>query len=230
MITCAIVEDAEKEIKVLKNTIQGDNRFSLYTRIINAENFTEVMSANRFDLLFVDVELGNHNVFELLNKLAYKPVVVVISNYPKYAMQAFENDVVHYIQKPIKAEHALTAIERAYKRIALKEHKPIPDSFFLQTGRNKYQQLLFNDITHVNAEGEYIKFNLAEDKPVMVYQRLKHIIPELPSSIFLQVHRSVVVNTKFIKSIDGSNITLTSGDEVTIGASYKKQLISLINR
>jgi two-component SAPR family response regulator len=104
MITCAIVEDAEKDIKVLKNTVQGDNRFSLYTHTINAENWTEVMSANKFDLLFVDVELGKHNVFELLKKLAYKPVVVVISNYPKYATQAYEYDVVHYIQKPIKAD------------------------------------------------------------------------------------------------------------------------------
>ena len=138
--------------------------------------------------------------------------------------------MVYYIQKPIKAEHALTAMERACKRIALKVQKPIHDSFFLQTGRNKYQQLFFNDITHVNAEGEYIKFNLTEEKPVLVYQRLKHIIPELPSSHFLQVHRSVVVNTKFIKAIDRSNMILTNGEEVTIGASYKKQLISLINR
>lgn len=230
MISCAIVEDVEKEIKLLKNIIQNDNRFSLFPQTIHAENWLQIMSTHRFDLLFLDIELGNQNAFELLKKLPYKPYVVVISNYPQYTMQAFEYDVVHYIQKPIKAEQVLTAIERAYKRVALKEHKPVPDSFFLQTGRNKFQQLFFNEITHVNAEGEYIKFNLLEEKPIMVYQRLKHIIPELPSALFLQVHRSVVVNTKFIKSIDGSIIKLNNGEELTIGASYRKQLISLINR
>lgn len=230
MISCAIVEDVEKEIKLLKNIIQNDNRFSLFPQTIHTENWLQIMSTQRFDLLFLDIELGNQNAFELLKKLPYKPYVVVISNYPQYTMQAFEYDVVHYIQKPIKAEQVLTAIERAYKRVALKEHKPVPDSFFLQTGRNKFQQLFFNEITHVNAEGEYIKFNLLEEKPIMVYQRLKHIIPELPSALFLQVHRSVVVNTKFIKSIDGSIIKLNNGEELTIGASYRKQLISLINR
>lgn len=230
MIKCAIVEDEEKDVRLLKNIIQTDSRFLLFPKVITPDLWIETITNNKFDLLFLDVELNGSNAFDLIKPLAIKPAIVVISNYPKYAMQAFEYDVLHFIQKPIKPEHALTALERAYKRISLNEYKPVLDSFFLQTGRNKYQQLFFNEITHVNAEGEYIRFNLTGDRSVMVYQRLKHVIPDLPAAIFLQVHRSVVVNTKFIKSIDGNTILLNNGTEITMGASYKKQLISLINR
>jgi DNA-binding LytR/AlgR family response regulator len=230
MITCAIVEDNEKDIKQLKQFLLTDKRFQLYPTIINATNWSDIMLCNKFDVLFLDIELNGYNAFDLLKGLSFKPEVVVVSSYPKYAMQAFEFDVAHFIQKPLRGEHILAAMERVYKRVVLKEHKPIPDSFFLQTGRNKYMQLFFNEITHITSESEYIKFNLLNDKPVMVYQRLKNIIPELPNAIFMQVHRSAVVNTRFIKSIDGNTLQLMNKDEVLIGASFKKQLIALINR
>ena len=230
MINCAIVDDVEKDIKTLRQIISADDRFRLFNKLIDEKNWNEEMANQQFDLLFLDIELGGKNAFDLVRLMPRKPELVIISNYPQYAMQAFEFDVVHYLQKPIKAEQVLTALERAHKRIVFRETKTVPDSFFLQTGRNKYQQIFYNKITHVSAEGEYIKFNLIDDKPILVYQRLKNIVPDLPPSIFSQIHRGTVVNTKYIKAIDGNVVILLNGEELAVGVSYKKQLIAVINR
>jgi DNA-binding LytR/AlgR family response regulator len=230
MIKCAIIEDKEKDIKLLKHVLQADKRFALFETIVNLQNWDSIMSSERFDAVFADIELGQKNVFQLIKTLKHKPELIIVSNYPKYALQAFEYDVIHFLSKPLKTEHILGALERLYKRVILKEYKPIPDSFFLQVGRNKYQQLFFGMITHVTAEGEYVKFHLADDKPVLAYQRLKNVLNELPPATFIQIHRGVVINGKFIKAIDGNTVTLNNKEEIIIGESYRKKLLAFIQR
>ncbi|MFN5921411.1 MAG: LytR/AlgR family response regulator transcription factor, partial [Bacteroidota bacterium] len=208
MIHTVIIEDNEKDIKSLKQILTADARFSVFKTVVNGNNWNDIMARQRFDAVFADIELNGKNVFNLLKTLPYKPEIIVVSNYPKYALQAFNSDALHFLTKPLRKEHILTAMERLHRKILLKEHKPVPESFFLQVSRNNYEQLFFNNLVSIKAESEYIKLCLANDKPILVYERLKNIIAELPPSQFIQVHRSAIVNVKFIRSISGNTIHL----------------------
>jgi two-component system LytT family response regulator len=230
MIHTVIIEDKEKDIKSLKQLLSADGRYSLHKTIVNADNWQNEMSQHRFDIVFADIELNGNNVFNLLNTLSYKPEVIVISNYSKYAIQAFNNEVLHFLTKPLRKDQILTALERVHRKLLLKQHRPTPESFFLQVGRNKYEQIFFNILISINADSEYVRLNIENNKPILVYERLKNILSELPSSQFIQIHRSVIVNVKFIKMVEGNILHLKNGETVTVGSSFKNQLALIINK
>jgi DNA-binding LytR/AlgR family response regulator len=230
MIHTAIIEDNEKDIKSLNQILNTDGRFSVFKTIVNGNNWNDIMPKQKFDAVFADIEINGKNVFNLLKVLPYKPEVIIVTNYPKYALQAFNSEVLHFITKPLRKEHILTAMERLHRKMLLKEHTPAPESFFVQVSRNNYEQLFFNNLVSIRAESEYVKLNLANEKPILVYERLKNILAELPPSQFIQVHRSVIVNVKFIKAINGNTLLLGNEEKVPVGSSFKSRLAVLINK
>ncbi len=227
-IACAIADDVKEEVKLLERFIKADSRFDLYPKIITEDNWDMIHEQHHFDLLFSDIEINSMNAIAKIKELPKRPELVIISNHPKYTLDAFDINALHFLTKPLKGENILTSLDRAFNRIVLKRTPQFPESIFLQIGRNKYQQIYFDKITHLSAEGEYIKINFTDTSFVMIYERLKNIIKELPSGLFLRIHRAYIVNRKHIMQIETDNIVLTNKTDLPIGGNYKENIDRLL--
>jgi DNA-binding LytR/AlgR family response regulator len=61
---------------------------------------------------------------------------------------------------------------------------------------------------------------------------MKRIEDQLPSDIFIRVHRSYIVNIRMIKTITESSLDMIVGDNLInlpVGKSYRVQLMNYIN-
>jgi DNA-binding LytR/AlgR family response regulator len=77
------------------------------------------------DLVFADIHLADGSSFEIFKQVTIDCPVIFITAYDQYALEAFKQNSIHYLLKPIKKEELNEAIERFRKRQASKETGPV---------------------------------------------------------------------------------------------------------
>jgi len=85
-----------------------------------------------------------------------------------------------------------------------------------------------NDIISCHAEGNYTKIHLVSGKDLLASKSLKHYQNLLDGLGFFRIHRSILLNIKYIQTINESTIKLKSGQVLQISKRNKKGLILLM--
>ena len=80
-----------------------------------------MINSEKPDLVFLDVQMPGMDGFEVLQNLEHQPFVIFSTAYDKYAIQAFEENAVDYLLKPLDSERFDKAINRVKDRIEKKE-------------------------------------------------------------------------------------------------------------
>ena len=78
------------------------------------------------------------------------------------------------------------------------------------------------DIVYVESEGEYVRLHLADGSTLMTLFRLKNMESALPSESFMRVHRSFVVNLKYITGYAKGRVYIGENDCLPIGDNYRQ--------
>ncbi|MDW3190734.1 MAG: 7TM diverse intracellular signaling domain-containing protein [Cytophagales bacterium] len=79
-------------------------------------------------------------------------------------------------------------------------------------------------ILYIKVEDHYLEFYLEDkDRPEIDRNKLSEILKVLPVE-FAQIHRSVIVNFKHIKSLNGDQVMLKNGQELKMSRTYKKAI------
>jgi two-component system LytT family response regulator len=81
----------------------------------------------------------------------------------------------------------------------------------------------FIDIIYIEAYGDYLKVH-ASAHTYVTYMTLGKIEQLLPSSNFIRVHRSTIINKSFIKFIEG-NFVCVNDINLPIGLTYRDGLL-----
>lgn len=81
----------------------------------------EAIERTQPQALFLDIELGASDGFDLLAALEHPPVVVFVTAYTEHAVEAFAVNAVDYLLKPVEPERlaeSLGRIERQLDRVS----------------------------------------------------------------------------------------------------------------
>ena len=87
------------------------------------------------DLLFWDIHLADGNSFEIFNQIQIDTPIIFTTAYDQYAIQAFKQNSIDYLLKPISAKDVQFALEK-FKKQAQAPHKNLLESI-----TTAYQQL-----------------------------------------------------------------------------------------
>jgi len=186
MITCVIIDDEAKNIKLLQNMLQMHcPSVKILAMDTNAKNGFLLIEELQPQLVLLDIEMPHLNGFDLLKKL--EPVnfeVIFVTAFSMYAVEAFEHHATGYVTKPINAEKLVAAVTNASKRI---EEKNINKNLFSLIEQNTRQTatdkiplstsngLVFvklTDIMYCESSGNYTSFFLTDGKKIMVCRQL----------------------------------------------------------
>jgi len=134
----------------------------------------------KVDLVLLDVQMPDLNGLELLESLAANsPKVILITAFTRYAVEGFNYDqVVDYLQKPVKLTRFIKAIRRVRKVLLLEEgvDELIPDStpeFLLLETENRSERLPLADIRYAQAWGNYVRLHLTGGRQRTVRRTMK---------------------------------------------------------
>jgi two-component system response regulator LytT len=223
---CVIVDDEPLAHQVLEHYIAQTPGLQHAASFRNAFDAFEYLGKNNVDLLFLDIEMPLVNGINFLKALPNPPKTIFTTAYKQYAYEGFELDAVDYLLKPFAYERFVKAIQKVKT-----DAEPAPEnSTSTLTIKDKQGLLVLKqrEIMYVEGCRDYVKIITAQQTHI-IYHTLKGILEKLNPEIFVQSHRSYIVNKAFINRIVQDNIILQNQSFIPVGQLYKKGLMQQIN-
>lgn len=228
MLTCAIIDDEEINRLTLEHYIEltPDLQLaaSLSDGIAGLKYFRE---GNKVDVLFLDIEMPHLSGLDLLRVLTDPPEVIITTARQDFAVDAFELRVTDYLVKPFEFSRFTQAVQRVLERRKPAATAPAPAAeaspsadLFVKVN-SKMVRVNFDEVLYVEALSDYVNIVTPKQK-FIVYTTLKGLenrLAQFPN--FVRVHRSYLLNTQHIESIEDNTANLKGGHFVPIGKSYQ---------
>lgn len=238
-LNAIIVEDEETSREILKNYLaKYCPSIALKGEAGNVDEALVLIRNNDLDVVFLDVEMPFGNAFDLLDKVGDRQFeTVFVTAYNHYAIDALNAHASYYLLKPLSIDKLIEAVDYV-SEIKAKENS-LQNSILkpLQTQvagkitiplQNGFEVLQMEEILYCQADDNYTQIYLKKGKR-LVSKTLKYFEDSLSENGFARVHKSYLVNVNEIteyKKGKGGSVVLSSGKEIMVSPSRKKELLA----
>jgi DNA-binding LytR/AlgR family response regulator len=231
-MNCIIVDDDKLSCKLLEGYVSKSSSLTLigiYSDSVLARN--ELSKRHDIDLIFLDIRMPEMDGFDFIGSLEVPPNIIIVSSAEEFALKAFDFNVVDYLLKPVSYSRFCKAIDKTIRYFARKETPNTGDEeIFIKKG-SSLVKLKLKEIIFVEALENYVTLNTKEER-FTIHFTMKAIENQLPSGIFIRVHRSFIINKSMIQAIKENSLDLVVGDTVKtipVGKSFRDFLLNDIN-
>jgi two-component system, LytTR family, response regulator len=155
-------------------------------------------------LIFLDIELGGVDGFELLAALERPPMVVFVTAYAEYAVEAFAVNAVDYLLKPVDPERLAEALARVERELASAAPPPASAAKGVIALKTPKRTVLARpaEIVALRADGDFTHVFVADQPALMMWRTLAHFEGLLPAPPFLRLGRSLIVNRDRLRRVE----------------------------
>lgn len=201
-----IVEDSKLARTELKHLLKSVETVEIIGEAENAEVAKEKIEKLVPDLIFLDIHMPGKTGFDLLEDLEYIPRVIFTTAYDEYAIQAFEHNALDYLQKPVKMERLVQAVEKVQQSLRNEEVKSsenklsLSDQVFVKDGENCWF-IDLSEIRHFEVYGNYTRIHF-EDQTPLIPRSLSYMESRLDEKYFFRANRQEIINLKWIEKIE----------------------------
>ncbi|RKW58446.1 MAG: DNA-binding response regulator, partial [Lachnospiraceae bacterium] len=184
----------------------------------------ENIEESPYDLIFLDIELGEINGVEVGHIIReqmedYITKIIYISSKDIYDRQLFDVQPLHFLKKPIDSKKVFADIQLAMK-ISEKENKSFEFKSFRKTVKVPYK-----DILYFESKGREI-FLFGTKNNYNFYGNIKSLEEVLPK-FFIHPNRSYFVNYEFITCFKFEELIMTDGSIIPISRNKRKEIREL---
>jgi DNA-binding LytR/AlgR family response regulator len=222
---CIIIDDEPIARKLLQEFIEEIDYLELVGQAENPLKAMALLNENVIDIIFLDINMPKINGIEFLKSSKTEANVILTTAYTMHAVEAYGLDVVDYLVKPISFERFLKACNKAKEISALKKMpaaSKTTDHFFIKCN-NQIEKVFYDDLLYAEAMLNYVML-YTRSKKMMVYVTIKSLEEQLPSHLFIKVHKSFLVNISKVNSIEG-NVLDMGQEKITISQNLREKVI-----
>lgn len=179
-----------------------------------AQRIAELMP----DLAFLDIRMPGLTGLEVAQGIEGTTRVVFVTAFDEFAVQAFEAEAIDYVLKPLKTARLAKCLERV-RRLLADGAPPADDTHLLAALQRlspppprsetlRWVRANLGDITH-QVDVQEVLFFRADDKytcvqtastEYLIRTPIAELVQQLDPQQFQQVHRSTLVNLRFVTS------------------------------
>ena len=234
MIRTIAIDDEPLALQLVTGYIRKTPFLELEGEFDNPIDAMEFISHQRSELLFVDIQMPDLTGIEFIRTLEYKPKIIFVTAFAKYALEGFKLEAVDYLLKPFNYEEFLKAAQKAKNLIELEkkasEAVTSNQDFLFLKSEYKIRRINFNDIIYIEGLKDYVKvYTVHEKSPILSLTSMKNLVSKLPGDKFMRVHRSYIVNLERIHTIERSRIVF--GDtRIPVSDQYKDNFQRFLDR
>lgn len=229
--TC-VIDDEPLASQLIAKYVTETPFLSLSGVYSSAQEAVKAVVSGDIDLVFLDINMPQLNGLEFARIIPDTCRIVFTTAYENHAVESYKVNAVDYLLKPISYEEFLMA---ANKVLRLNASTPIPsqksvnDRTIIVKSEYRLIQIRLGDILYLEGLKDYVKICCDDSsKNIMTLMNMRTLEQELPSEMFMRVHRSYIVNTSKIKIIERNRI-IFGNTAVPISESYKKEFNDYIN-
>lgn len=223
-----MVDDDAYTLSSLSDLLSPRQDISLKALFSNAFEAYSFLATNEVDLLLLDIRMPGLDGFGLLDKLGSKaPAVIFITSYDQYAIKAIRYSAMDYLLKPVSSKDLDGAIERLWNKTEyidhiirfnnLKHNLQVESeselSLIIPTKQGEYQ-FKASDIIRCEADSNYTVIYLKNQKRFVASKTLGDIENMLLSEVFMRIHKSHLVNIRFVTDFKDENELILKDNSV----------------
>lgn len=247
MITVLIVDDELPARKRVVKLLENHEDIRIIGECNNAKDAIQEIERMAPDLVFLDIQMPDMDGFSVVSRVRMEmpPHFIFATAYDQYALKAFDVCAVDYLLKPFDRERFDAALTRGRDQIKLRHTKDFnkklvdlvklyqrDQTSFLEIftvkykGRDKF--IAVEEVYYVEASGNYVTLHLEEEKHLYRIT-MNELEQQLSPRSFIRVHRSLIINKRYIKSTkylskNEYSFTLKNGKKLISGRVYKEKI------
>ena len=224
MLTCAIIDDEPLALDLLESYAAKTPFLKMEGKYSSAVQAMQELSDKPVDLLFLDIQMPELNGLEFSKMLAPHTRRVFTTAFSQYALDGYKVNALDYLLKPISYLDFLQAANKALQWFELLQKATkgeSPDTIFVKS-EYKLVQIELKNILYVEGLKDYVKiYEEGNAKPILSLMSLKAMEELLPSTKFIRVHRSFIVQKDKIRLVERGRIVFGK-NYIPISDSYKQ--------
>lgn len=188
---------------------------------------------HRPDVLFFDIRMPGQSGLEAAAELAETwpehtafPLLVFVTAYDQYAIDAFDAQAMDYVLKPVRADRLAQTVARLQNALNQRQNKPsasldpvleqlrtllsatcesqppLPSLQMLQASvDNQLRMVPVADVLRLEAADKYVRVFTIDGSEVLLRTPLRELMLRLDSQVFWQIHRGSVVRATAIEAV-----------------------------
>lgn len=234
-MNCIIIDDEATARAIVAQLCSKISELDVIDEFSSAIDAIKFLNQQTVDVIFLDIHMPGFSGFDFVQTLKNLPKIILTTSDTNFAITAYEYEaIVDYLVKPITFERFEKSIQKVKNTLSQQPKIGNKENASPGTGEELYInidrrliKLRFNEILLIEAKGDYIEVK-TENELYRVHNTLKKIKEKLPEDIFLQIHRSYIIN--FTKIIDiEDNSVLIEKNVVPISRSNRPELMRRLN-
>ena len=238
--TCVVVDDepiARHGIEKYVSRVEGLECIGVFGNVMQLDRFLHDGERNKEpDIIFIDIKMPGMSGLDYLAEINVRSAVVVVTAYESYALRGYELDVTDYLLKPVTFDRFLKAVNKAtaYRQYSTTRERSrdiptqcVPDSIFVKSDRIIHR-IVLSDIVFIEGMENYVKIYTVSTM-IVARMTLKGIMASLPEGMFIQTHKSYIINIRHLDSIEGNMLRLHHDHTVPISKNLRQELIRRIS-
>ena len=237
-LTCWIIDDEPLAIELLESYVAKTSFLELTGSYSSAIEAMQDAAAKSVDIIFLDIQMPEISGMEFARFVKEETRIIFTTAFSEYALEGYRVDALDYLLKPITYTKFLEATKKALKWFEMKESAHSKDAgsnigqeeeqMFVKAD-HKLIRILFKDILYIEGWKDYVKIHLADrPHPILSLMSMKGLEETLPSTRFIRIHRSFIIQKSKIDSISRNRVTI-GNKELPVGESYKQEFNKVID-
>ncbi|HEU4531073.1 MAG TPA: LytTR family DNA-binding domain-containing protein [Steroidobacteraceae bacterium] len=258
VIRTLIVDDEAPARQWLRSLCSKHPQLHVIGECSNAADAAQRLRTTQVDLLLLDIRLGPHNGFQVLEHVPpnVTPLVVIVTAFDEYAVRAFEKNAVDYLLKPVSEERFRASLDRVRRQLGAGLTTELREQIAVSVG--SLRRALFDapqaqpparlvgerdgsfylidaaDIEFLESSGNYVLIHAAGQQRHYSLRSTLHGMEErLDPASFLRISRSVIVNLAHVMSIERDSdsafsFVLNTHGRVSVGRTYRTRVAEFV--
>lgn len=239
MIRAMIADDEPLAREGLRTRIVGNADIALVGEAANGLETVEAVSRLAPDLLFLDVRMPGLNGFDVLGQVPSRvPAVVLVTAHDRYAVKAFEAEVLDFLLKPISDSRFDEVMDRVRRTLKPAVGRPanggqapeVPLTRFAVKDRDRFILLKPEQIDWIHSAANYAELH-SGNRTFLVRMTMSELEGKLDPARFVRIHRSTIVNTDRVVEIRPQShgeyqVVAQDGTRLRLSRRYRDRLLS----
>lgn len=235
-----LIDDEQAAHYAMQVLLKNYNRINIVGHAYNGTQAIDIINNLKPDIVFLDIQMPDMNAFGVLKQLTYQPYIVFCTAYDQYAIEAFNQNSIDYLLKPIDDKRFAQCVDKIERLVPKRQeidmaklmdlskllNPPKKASAIPVNIRSKIIFVRCEKIAYCISIDGYVSLITDEGKEYVCSLTLKQLEERLPDD-FIRVQKSYIVNKTKIEEIQkyfNNRLILTMGDErhtkIKTGTSY----------
>lgn len=199
LLKIAICEDETEQRDRLLKLLDESNIKNTYNIFASGEELMEVFEQGKYDLILMDIYMGNGltgiETVKLIRKKDKDIPVAFVTTSKDHALESYRLSAMKYIEKPYSKECIKDILH-----LALLKKNDVPSLLIQRNGVTK--KIPFTNILYMEQQKHKVFICMKNNDNFTIYSKLSELREQLPESGFFVPHKSFAVNLSYVMYIN----------------------------